>query len=215
MRRKKTKVFTSLVILIIVFFTLVFGYVRLVNPIIVSYSKAKVNALTEQAVNLAVSNVINATLNYDSIVNISYTNTGEISFINANQYIINTITREVVKNAQHQMLSLGEDGIKIPIGTFTGITLLSGRGPGVKLQIVPVGVVSSKYNSTFTSVGINNTLHQLYLEVVTKVELIMPLKNQVITTSQTVLLCEGIIIGKVPEVYFGENILDNSLDLKP
>lgn len=214
-RRKKNKFYSSIILLIVLLLVFSFYYIKIVNPIIKNYSKAKINALTEQAVNLAVSNVVNTTLNYDNIINVSYTQTGEISYVSANQYVVNSITREVVKNAQFQMLSLGEDGIKIPVGTFTGFSFFVGRGPNVKLQMLPVGIVSSSFKSEFTSIGINNTLHQLFLEVTANVELTMPFKNIKVTTSTSVLLCEGIIIGKVPEVYFNNNKIEKVLDFVP
>ena len=201
--------------LVLIFFVFSFYYLKLINPVIKNYARAKINALTEQAVNLAVSNVVNNSLNYDSIVNVNYTSTGEISYLSANQYVVNTITREVVKNAQFQMLSLGEDGIKIPIGTFSGLSFFVGRGPNIKLQMLPIGIVSSNFKSEFTGVGINNTLHQLFLEITAKVELTMPFKNIKVDTATSVLLCEGIIIGKVPEVYFNNSNIDKVLDLVP
>ena len=113
------------------------------------------------------------------------------------------------------MQELSTKGINIPIGTFSGISLFNGRGPNVKLQAITIAIVSSNFRSKFSNIGINNALHQLYLDVSTKVELVLPLKNTTILSTQSILLCEGIIIGKVPEFYFkGEN-LDNNLDLVP
>ena len=216
MKRKKfSKKIMAIVLIGCIIFAIFFYYIDIAHPIIRNYSRAKINERTERILNTAVSNVINTTLNYDSIVNISYNSQGDIAYINANQYSVNTITREIVKNAQNLMQELSTEGIKIPLGTFSGISLFSGRGPNVRLQALTVAIVSSEFKSKFTTIGINNALHQLYLDVVTKVELVLPLKNTIISTKQSVLLCEGIIIGKVPEFYFkGEN-LDNNLDLVP
>lgn len=212
---RKRKKITTIIVLLIGFFSLYFYYVKLVNPVIRTYTKAKINALTEQVLNVAVSNVINSSINYDSVINIAYTNTGEIAYLNANQYVINTITREVVKNAQELMIDIGEEGVAVPLGTFSGLSIFNGRGPNVKLQMVPVGIIASNFNSVFTSVGINNTLHQLFLNVSAKVELVLPLKNCVINVEQSVLLCEAIVVGKVPEVYFGNNNIGKCFDLNP
>ena len=213
MKQKRGKKIITILTITIVIFATSFYYVQIAHPIIKSYSKAKISEQTEKLLNTAVSNVINTTLNYDSIVNISYNTQGEIAYINANQYSVNTITREIVKNAQNLMQDLSSVGLTIPLGTFTGISLFNGRGPNIKLDTLNVAIVNSKFKSKFSTIGINNALHQLYLDITTKVELVLPLKNSVITTVQSVLLCEGIIIGKVPEFYFkGEN-LPNDLDL--
>ena len=212
---KKRKNLARIIVILIIFILVFCYYIKLVHPVIKDFSKAKISALTEQAVNEAVSNVINTTLNYDKIININYTTTGEISYLHANQYVINSITREVVKNAQQNMLKLGEEAIPLPLGSFTGISIFNGRGPNVKLQMVPVGIISSSFKSQFTSVGINNTLHQLYLDINAKVELILPVKNATIITHQTVLLCEGVIVGKVPEFYLSGGKLEKNIDLIP
>ena len=75
--------------------------------------------LTEYAVNTAVSNVVNKTINYNSLININYSAGGEIVSFSANQYEINTITREIVKETQFQMNNLGTDGLNIKFAKFT------------------------------------------------------------------------------------------------
>ena len=44
----------------------------------------------------------------------------DVSF-SANQHEINSVAREIVKEAQNQMTYLGEDGLHLNMGTFTGI----------------------------------------------------------------------------------------------
>lgn len=212
---KKNKKCISILVIFILFILMVVYYIKLVHPLIKDYTRAMVSSLTEQAINEAVSNVINSTLNYDKIIDINYAPTGEISYLHANQYVVNSITREIVKNAQLNMLRLGEEGVELPIGSFTGISIFNGRGPTVDIQIVPVGIISSTFQSKFTSVGINNTLHQLYLDINAKVEMILPLKNATIITHQTVLLCEGVIVGKVPEFYLNGGGIQKNVDLTP
>ncbi len=190
-------------------------YVRVVNPVIKTYSAAQTRALTEQAVNLAVSNVINRSINYDSLIDITYDANGDMASFSANQYEINSITREIVKEAQFLMNSLGEDGLPINIGTFTGIPFLLGRGPIINLKLVPIGSVSGNFASEFNSVGINMTRHTLFLYVDIHVSIVMPIKSYDVFTTNQVLLAESIIVGKVPEVYLNGGSLGESLDLVP
>lgn len=190
-------------------------YVFTIVPIIKTYCTSKISSLTEQALNVAVSDVINSTINYDNIITINYNESGEVNFISANQYMINTITREVVKDAHERMKGLGEEYINIPIGTLSGITLFMGRGPLVKLSSTPIAIIGSSFDSTFTSVGINNTLHKIYLNVKARVEMALPIKKQVIDIEQQILLCESVIVGKVPSVYFNSGMSDKILNLIP
>lgn len=216
MRKASRRHLVKPLVLIVVFFCIILWYYMIILvPIIKTYCRAKINAITEQALNVAVSNVINTTINYDNIMTINYASNGDVNFITANQYMINTITREVVKNAHEQIKRLGEDYLYIPLGTLSGVALFSGRGPNVKLSASPVGIVGSSFDSSFISVGINNTLHKIYLKVTATVEMSLPIKKQIINIEQQVLLCESVIIGKVPNVYFNSGTSDKILNLIP
>ena len=210
--RKKIKI---IIFLIFAFFVLFIYYFFVMSPVIKTYTSSKTRELTEKAVNIAVSNVVNRTLSYDSLIDINYNLNGEISSFSANQYEINSITREIVKETQLQMNSLGEDGLRINIGTFSGIPFFIGRGPAITLKLVPIGAVSSNFVSNFNSVGINMTKHTLYLYINVHVSIVLPIKSYEIYSTNQVMLAESIIVGKVPEVYLNGGSLGESLNLVP
>lgn len=210
----KRKIIFKSVILFLCIVLIVF-YFLVSSPIIKTYSAAETKAVTERAINLAVSNVINRTLSYDALIDINYGTSGEILSFAANQYEINSITREIVKEAQFQMNNLGEDGLKINLGTLTGIPFLIGRGPKITLRLVPIGAVTSTFDSEFDSVGINMTKHTLYLYIDIHVSIVLPIKSYNVYSTNQVLLAESIIVGKVPEVYLNGGSLGKSLNLVP
>jgi len=211
-RRKK-----GLVIFVLVFFIclIVVYYLKVMLPIIKTYSKAETEAETEKAINSAVSSVVNRTINYDTLIDINYSTTGEIVSFAANQYEINTITREIVKETQYQLNTLGCDGLNINIGTFTGIPFLIGKGMLVNLKLMPIGAVKSEFVSQFDSVGINMTKHSLFLYINTAISIVLPIKNYEVKTSTQILLAESIIVGKVPEVYLQGGGINKLLNLIP
>lgn len=215
MRKTPYKTYKYIFSLVVFFCFVICYYTFIFTPVVKTHCLAKLNSLTEQALNLAVSNVINSTINYDNIMTVSYNQTGDVSFISANQYMINTITREVVKDANYQIKDLESGYFNIPVGSLTGISLLLGRGPKVHLNSSPVGIIGSSFESTFTSVGINNTLHQIYLKVKAKIEVTLPIKKHIINVEQQVLLCESVIVGKVPNMYLNSGKSDKVLNLIP
>ena len=215
---KKTRNKRKITIVILVFFILfiiLFYYLMIASPIIKTYSAAETKAVTEKAVNLAVSNVINRTLSYESLIDINYGLNGEIVSFSANQYEINSITREIVKEAQYQMNNLGEDGLFINLGTLTGLPFFIGRGPKINLKLMPIGAVNGEFDSEFNSVGINMTKHTLFLKINVHVSIVLPIKAYDVYSSSQVLLAESIIIGKVPEVYLNGGSVGKSLNLVP
>ena len=216
MRKTSRKRLIKPLFVLVVFFCIISWYYMLVLiPIIKTYCSAKINSITEQALNIAVSNVINTTINYDNIMTINYTTNGDINYITANQYMINSISREIIKDAHERIKMLDDEYMLIPLGTLTGVALFSGRGTKVKLSASPVSIISSSFDSQFVSVGINNTLHKIYLDVIARVDVNLPIKKQTINVKQQVLLCESIIVGKVPSVYFNNGMSDTTLNLIP
>ena len=83
-------------------------------------------------------------------------------------------------------------------GSFTGFKLLSGKGPGVPIKISSIGNVVTDLKSEFTSQGINQTLHQIYLCVKTKISVMLPGCSCVSEFETKILIAETIIVGKVP-----------------
>ncbi len=214
-KTKGSKKINFSIIFFFILMSIIIYYFLVSSPIIKTYTVAETRAVTEKAVNLAVSNVVNRTLSYDTLIDVSYTATGEIAAFSANQYEINSITREIVKETQYQMNSLGEDGLRLNIGTFTGLPVLIGRGPKITLKLVPIGAVSSVFESEFNSVGINMTKHTLYLYVNVHVSIVLPIKAFEVYSTNQILLAESIIVGKVPEVYLNGGSLGKSLNLVP
>lgn len=216
MRKTSRKHLIKPLFILVVFFCISIWYYMLVLvPIIKTYCTAKINSLTEQALNVAVSNVINTTVNYDSIMTINYNQNGDINYITANQYMINTISREIIKDANERIKIIDEEYMQIPLGTLTGFALFNGRGMRIKLNASPVGIIKSSFDSNFVSVGINNTLHKIYLTINARVEMNLPIKKQIIDVNQQVLLCESVIVGQVPSVYFNNGMTDKVLNLVP
>lgn len=212
--KKTRKVHVSVLIFLLLMVILAYSFF-VATPIIKTYMMAETRALTEKAVNTAVSNVVNRTLSYDSLIDVNYTASGEIASFSANQYEINSITREIVKETQFQMNGLGEDGLRLNIGTFTGIPVLIGRGPKITLKLVPIGAVTSSFESEFNSVGINMTKHTLYLYIDIHVSIVLPIRAYEVYSKNQVMLAESIIVGKVPEVYLNGGSLGKSLNLIP
>jgi len=198
MRRLKTIFLTWTIFIIACFvsFTIFF-----VNPIVAMAAKAKVEALTTKAVNRAVSNVVTAGT-YRELTNIRYDERGKITSISANMLQMNGLSSDIANSSQYFLEMFAANGIAVPMGTFSGLPILTGRGPNINLRVVPVGSVRCTFDSAFIGQGINQTLHRVVLKVHSLVNLIMPLGSRNVSAEIEVLLCSSIIVGEVPEFFF-------------
>ena len=213
-RRKRTLI--AVLICIVLFFVSIMLFLSLhVNPIIIAMSEAKVKSYTVRAVNQAIQTVLGVGTIYDDLIEISHDIDGNITMIQTRSATINRLSKELTREAQVNMEQIGVDGFGIPIGTFTGMPILVGRGPDVNIRLMPIGSVYSNFISQFVTAGINQTNHRIYLNIETKVSLILPVVHKTISSVANIMICESIIIGKVPDTYLNSNNLDEMLNLVP
>lgn len=214
-KKIKHKIKISLVVLLFVFivFMLYLNYV--VNPVIISTSTAKVRSLSQRAVESVVWQVLSDSAIYDTLINITRDESGKILAVSSNSAIINMLALELTEKAQDALSQMGASGIDIPIGSFSGMPIFTGRGPDVNIKMLPIGTIYCKFFSSFTSAGINQTNHRVYLRVNSSVSVILPMANQTIDTQTELMISESIIIGEIPETYLQSASLDEMMNLVP
>lgn len=185
-------------------------------PTVMGSAIAEVRAMCTNSVNLAVTAVVGGGLEYDDLFNVVKNEEGDIEMVQANSPEINMIAREIANLAQANLDELGLKEISIPIGTFTGLALLMGLGPDVTISVMPIGSALCDFVSYFTSAGINQTLHKIYIDVHATINIVTPIDEPTITVKAEVLVAENLIVGNVPQFYFGGTVQNGGfLDLAP
>ena len=66
----------------------------------------------------------------------------------------------------------------------------------------------TEFKSEFKSTGINQTIHRLYLEVECNVNIITPYDKIGASIVNQVLMCESVIVGRIPGTYYEFNNSD-------
>lgn len=185
-------------------------------PTVMGSAIAEVRAMCTNSVNLAVTAVVGGGLEYDDLFRVVKNEEGDIEMVQANSPEINMIAREIANLAQANLDELGLKEISIPIGTFTGLALLMGIGPDVTISVMPIGSALCDFVSYFTSAGINQTLHKIYIDVHATINIVTPIDEPTITVKAEVLVAENLIVGNVPQFYFGGTVQNGGfLDLAP
>ncbi|MBE7074407.1 MAG: sporulation protein YunB [Clostridiales bacterium] len=214
-KRLKRKILICLAVLSCLIVTIICYLNYVVNPVIISTSAAKVRSLSQRAVENVVRQVIHENVMYDTLVLIMRDESGKIVTISSNSATINMLALEVTEKAQNALSQMGANGIDIPIGSFSGMPIFTGRGPAVNIKMLPIGTIFCKFESTFTEAGINQTNHRIYLKVYSSVSVILPTANQTIQTETQLMICESIIVGEIPDTYLHSDSLDEMMNLIP
>jgi sporulation protein YunB len=218
-KKKKKASRMIVIVLLLCFLALLLGvYSRnVVTPVIITASDARVRSVTMTAINNSVYAVLEEmNISYEDTVRITYDNDNAVSMIQAVTPMLNRLAREVINRTQEELRSADKESVPIPLGTFSGITLLSGLGPVLNIGMVPIEEVDCEFRSVFESVGINQTLHKMYITVTATVTLILPMRSIAAVVSGDILIFENIIIGRVPNVYLNNgSIGERLLNLVP
>jgi sporulation protein YunB len=110
---------------------------------------------------------------------------------------------EAALAVSRELLALEREGGSIPLGTLLGSRLLMGRGPRVRFRLLPVGNAQLELLSRFREAGINQTCHQVVLQAEITVGVMLPGAELYRKVTQEAILSETVIVGAVPQVYFG------------
>lgn len=214
-KRRKRRAVCILFALLFLGVLLFIYFQRNVTRVLISISEATMRASTTVAVNDAVYYTLSDDIRYEDLVKIERDQNGDIVSVAANPLKINKIARDTASISQSNLKNLSLNGIPVPLGALTGIEAFAGLGPSIHFRIIPVSSVSCDFTSTFESVGINQTKHSIYLNVIADISIVMPSRTENFAVPTEILVGESVIVGTVPDAYLQSDIFGNKPSLSP
>ena len=208
-RHKKSKKLRRFFVcfIIVVSILICYFYSNIVCENVFSIITEKCYSLSTEAVNESVKKSSAHNVNYENLINVEKNNSGEIVAIKANSSKINYISREIEAMTKSKLEDKLKNGIPIPFMAFSGIKALSGYGKLVNVKTIGVNSVVCNFESEFKSAGLNQTLHSIYIDILITTITALPIKSYTKTCNSKVLICETVIVGKVPEMYFNGQLI--------
>ena len=91
--------------------------------------------------------------------------------------------------------------VEVPAGTILWPDLFAGRGPTLRVGMAGLGCAQAEFLSAFTDAGINQTRHQVVLEVSGQVRILTALGARNAVASTRLVVSDTVIVGRVPESY--------------
>ena len=158
----------------------------------------------------AALDVINAAINREleklpqsSYIKISETD-GRITSINSDTNAVNRLQSSVSKAVNESLSQLEGTKLSVPIGTLSGINILTGRGFDIPLRLHQIGAAKTELKSDLTEAGINQTKYSLYLTVTIEMTAILPAHSTDIVVRYDYPVSETVIIGEIPDMYLSK-----------
>lgn len=144
-------------------------------------------------------------LDYGYFVSFERDNDGGIVALVTDMARVNVLSADLL-NAVVEASDSGNLDLEIPLGNLLGSGLLLGRGPDVPVKITMLTSSRVDFRNELVSAGINQTKHQLLLELTVDVDVLLPWEISSTQVKTEVLVAETIIVGSVPQTYvsYGE-----------
>ena len=172
-----------------------------IEPTLIELCKVKAESIGISNSHKVVEQVMRD-VGYLDLIILDRDETGKIMALRANVIEMNRIASEISLAIQKQNSEIEATYVSIPIGNFTGNSLLAGLGPKIKVKIIPTGTVHIEFKTEFLSSGINQTRHRIFLEIKSKMGIVAPFVSKRVEVINEVNIAETVLIGEVPETYY-------------
>lgn len=237
-KNKKRNLFIIIFVMILIFVILIFKFVNYkVTPVVLNYAELEARKLATLIVNKSISTNISNKINLDDIFLISKNSNGEISTIDFNPSIVNSILTETTGIIQNELQKI-EDGnlegvensnldyissnsklkkgiiFEIPSGLVFDNAFFSNLGPKIPIKLNLVGDIISEITTKVTNYGINNALIEIRINIKLTEQIILPVSTEKIEITTSIPIALKLIQGTVPNYYLnGINNSSNSLSI--
>lgn len=204
-RKRKLRVMVVFVILIGILMGVSFKF----SPVAKSVALGKAKYIMSDFINSSVvEDMENSGDIYSQITKVERNEKNEISAIYTDMKKINFLKSHIASLIQNKIANFKEKTFWISLGTLSGFEILNGKGPKVPMKISIAGNVFTNFNNKFSNAGINQTIHQIYVNIHTKICITIPGSTCTSESDDEILVSETVIVGKVPRVYSCSGNLD-------
>jgi len=199
-RRQKRGLVLIGVSALLLFFGISVG--RNVVPVMTEMAINQTNELITTVINDAIyARLLDGSLAYQELIQLERDLSGTITALTTDMSRINTMQALITNEVIEQIRDLSITEMRIPLGNIIGGSLLSGRGPRIGFRVVTLGNPTATFFNEFSTAGINQTKHQIMLDIAVPVNILVPGHATTETISVQMLVAETVIVGDVPGVF--------------
>lgn len=202
--KKKSKLRKVFLLFTLVFLIAAFAFLYVeikLTPIVKTMALQKAKSIAAYVVSDAVYEETRESLDYEDLVTFEKDNNGKVTALKTNIVYINRLKSLLSVKILEKLQNIPETELYIPLGTALNKNILSGMGPKIRVELIPIGSVTTDIKNVFSSAGINQSRHQIMMETRVTVAIVMPMSSVSEDIVSSVCIAETVIVGDVPEAY--------------
>ena len=182
----------------------------LVSPMIVEYAVNEAQYTATNAINSVMLNEIYQNRSaYQGLVTLDRDDGSHVTALRTDVITMNNMKAVMVNEVYDTVNTLEDRVLEIPLGSVFAPGYFAGRGPCLRVGMAGLGFAKADFISAFSSAGINQTRHNILLEVTAEVRVLMPLLgHRDVTITSRYPVTDTVLVGTVPEHYpYGNDII--------
>ena len=200
MRRIIRRFLLRLLIVVVLAVVILFVFRYKYLDSVVGLAETMVKNATSDLINDAIDQQIaTGDVHYDRIVYFEKDLNGGITALKTNMSEVNRLKTSILNIINDEILELDTEDLGIRLGSLILPEIWAGKGPALPVNILSIRNSDASFSSNFTQAGINQTLHQIIMQVSVDVAVLVFGETNYFTVNSQVVIAETIIVGKVPE----------------
>lgn len=193
----RTIVLLSMLLIAAIAVTVLFFFRGLVTELAVSDA--------QDAVVITVNSIVKEIMQREDfssgkLISLEKDSGGNITAVTTNVSAINILEAEILEEVVSETMETVIT-VHVPVGNLTGSAILLNRGPKIPVDVILLSSSMGGFRSELTAAGINQTRHQILLDLEVQLSLLMPWRTIDTSVFTEILVSETVIVGKVPESY--------------
>lgn len=171
------------------------------RPAVYELAAIEAKSAAELTVSKAVEKALTENdISYYDIVSVNYSDDNRITGITTDIVKMNLFKSEISKAVDKAFDKNEFSNVTVPFGAASGITLLSGMGPDIRIKLFMSGATTSDFENVFVSAGVNQTQHSVMLNLNTTVISVLSGRRITFDVETSFCVAQTIIVGSVPNV---------------
>ena len=213
MKRKWLKLLITFILLIIFTFIILVFLSNKVMPFYMNYSEAEMKRVVTTVINKSVTEEVTNQLEVDSLFVLKKENDNTI-IVDFDPVIVNRVMSKISDVVYNNLkliskkdkltlekYNLDESYFYIPSGIIFNTTMLNNIGPRIPIDLEIISSVNPNLKTEVTEYGINNSLIEVYINVIVDVKMILPMYANTMQIVVVLPLAVKLIQGEVPKYY--------------
>ena len=138
---------------------------------------------------------------YADFVSMQTDDAGQVQSLTVNSKTTNQLKAEVALAVEKKISSMTSTSVQVPYAAFVSDDASVGSGPRIDLELAPIGYCVVDFENSFTTVGINQTKHQVDIVIKVNFAMLMAFAGGGVAVETRLPVAQTVIVGTVPNSY--------------